>query len=132
MTGFLGDLRYAIRMLWKQPAISAVAILSLAIGLGANATVFSFVNAFLLRPLPVAQPDRLVEIWDHRMNAQNAFMSHSTIPYPDYLYYRDHNQVFGGVAAFIPEMQTVSWQQNGEPPALWLRWFQRIILQSPA
>ncbi|MFL6465284.1 MAG: ABC transporter permease, partial [Bryobacteraceae bacterium] len=93
---------------------SSVAILSLAIGLGASATVFSFVNALLLRPLPVPKSDRLIEIWHHRIKAQNAFMPYLTLSYPDFAYYRDHNSAFSEVAGFVPEAQKVSWVHNSE------------------
>jgi predicted permease len=64
MNNLLLDLRYAIRTLWKSPSFSVAAILSLAIGIGATAAVFSIANALLLRPLPYKDPDRLVILWN--------------------------------------------------------------------
>jgi hypothetical protein len=62
---WLQDFRYAVRMLRKNAALSAVIVASLAIGIGANSAIFSVVDALLLRPLPYPHPDRLANVWLH-------------------------------------------------------------------
>ncbi len=87
------DLRYGIRMLAKNPGFTAVAVLSLALGIGGNTTVFSWVQAVLLHPLPgVAEQGQLVAV-ETRMPDDSLHTS----SYPDYRDYRDQNQVFSGL-----------------------------------
>ncbi len=91
------DLRYAIRGLRRKPGFAAVAILSLALGVGANTAIFSLIDAVLLRPLPVPDPGRLVSIY-HRELSRGGLSSSS---YPDYEFYRGQNQVFSGMLAYL-------------------------------
>lgn len=112
MLTVLRETRYGVRMLAKKPATTLVAVLSLAIGLGASATIFSFVNALLLRPLPLPDPARLVEICHYRKRQQNSFSAYLTLSYADFAYYRDHNIAFYQVAGFVPEPQKLSWVRD--------------------
>ena len=66
MRAFAHDLKHAVRLLVRQPGVTIVAIVTLALGIGANAAIFSAVDAILLRPLPYDEPDRLVMIWEKR------------------------------------------------------------------
>jgi hypothetical protein len=89
------DVRYSVRTLLKRPRFTATVVLTLALGIGANATIFTWIKALLLTPLPgVAQPDQLVEIWGATQN--NSALSNS---YVDYLDLRDRNEALSGVVA---------------------------------
>ena len=89
------DLRYGVRMLLNNPGVTAVAVLSLALGIGANATMFSVANAVLYRPLAVEAPDRLVSLFTAYEGKDR--YNHSS--YPDYEDLRDRGEVFSGLAA---------------------------------
>lgn len=90
------DIRYALRMIRRSPGFTAVALLSLALGIGANTAVFSLINTLMLRLLPVREPGRLVELLQHYPGEPrgNGYWS-----VPGYEYYRDHNHVFSGLIA---------------------------------
>ncbi|HEY2121272.1 MAG TPA: ABC transporter permease [Candidatus Acidoferrum sp.] len=92
------DLRFALRMLRKNPGFSAIAILTLALGIGANTALFSIVNGVLLNPLPYPQPDRLVAIYGHTQEFKT-----SSISYPNFLDWQRDNNSFTALAAFRGE-----------------------------
>src|SRR3954466_8030856 len=108
------DFRYAIRTLTKSRGLTTVAVLSLALGIGANTTIFTFINGLLLRPPAVTEPDRLLEVWQHSSTRGNGVGSHMQLSFPDYEFYRDHNHVFSDMGAFTAETSTVIWNRSGE------------------
>jgi predicted permease len=108
------DLGYGLRMLRKNPASTAAVVLALALGIGLNTTVFSFVNALLLRPpTGVEAPDKLLQLWLHHRET-SGIEGYLPLDYPDYVYYRDHNQSFTGMLAFDGDPEPVIWNRSGE------------------
>jgi len=93
----LTDLRYALRMLGKTPGFTAIAILTLTLGIGANSAIFSVIDAVLLRPLPFSKPNELVAIWS-QMARENSEKETESIP--DYVDLRDQSQTLSALAAF--------------------------------
>jgi predicted permease len=91
----LGDLRFAFRLLLKSPSFTVVAFCAIALGIGVNTTVFGLANALLWRPLPVGEPDRLVQVHSH--DARNG---RGPVSYPNFLDYARANSVFTGIAAY--------------------------------
>src|SRR6185503_7706063 len=96
MSAFQQDIRYALRVLAKQPGVTFIAILTLALGIGANSALFSAVNAVLLRPLPYDDPDRLMTIWEKRPN--EGVMDNVVSP-ADFVDWTRMNTSFEGMAA---------------------------------
>lgn len=96
MTGLYEDLRYGFRAIAKNRRFTAVCVLSLALGIGANTTIFTLVNAILLRPLPVLDPAHLVAVYTLDLH-NTGFWGCS---YPNYKDYRDRNQVFSSLLLY--------------------------------
>jgi putative ABC transport system permease protein len=110
MQNFWQDLRYGARMLWKNPGFALIAVITLALGIGANTSIFSVVNAVLLQALPYRDSDRLVMVWEHNrprnrpMNVVNA---------GNYSDWRAQNGVFEDMAAFADTRSVLTGE--GEP-----------------
>ena len=113
MAALLQDVRYASRMLIRQPAITAVAIVTLAIGIGANAAMLAAVDVLLLRPLPYDDPDRLVMIWEKRQ-AEGVF--DNVVAPADFLDWERMNTVFESIAG--QAQVTFDLTGTGEPVRL--------------
>jgi len=110
METLLQDVRYGLRMLRKNPGFTAVALLVLTIGIGANVAIFSVVNTVLLRPLPYRDPSRLVMIWESLPGIGFQQVGTATAEYLDY---RDRNRVFSGIAAY--KNDTANLTGSGQP-----------------
>src|SRR5688572_3198787 len=95
MDTLLTDLRYGAKMLWKSKGLAIVAIISLAVGIGANSAIFSIVNSLLLRPRPIANPEQIVELYSG--DSENPYQ---TTSYPSYVDFRERNEVFSDLAAY--------------------------------
>src|SRR5208282_6284544 len=95
MTTLVQDLRYGLRMLAKNPGFTAVALLALALGIGANTAIFSVVNGVLLRPLPYADPGRLMMVYETAREFREM-----SVAYPNFLDWRRENYSFTDIAAF--------------------------------
>src|SRR2546423_12853337 len=91
----VADVRYGLRILRKNPGFTAVAVLTLALGIGANTAIFGVVNAVLLRPLPYREPDRVVMLWSHWINWTRTWLSA-----PELVDYHDQIRSLEHVAAF--------------------------------
>lgn len=97
MENLLKDLRFGVRMLLKKPGFTAIAIITLALGIGANTAIFSVVNAVLLRPLPYAEPERLVAIWESDLRRPEG---RSSIAYPNFFDFRAQSKSYERMASY--------------------------------
>jgi putative ABC transport system permease protein len=95
MENLLSDTRYAIRNLLRRPAFTLIAVVTLALGIGANTTIFSTINALLLKPLPFPQLDRVVAIWD---KVPSRGVMHNEVTFANYLDWQSQTQSFEQLA----------------------------------
>jgi putative ABC transport system permease protein len=107
------DIRYGLRTLVKQPTFTAAAVLTLALGIGANTAMFSTINAVLLRQLPYENPDRLVTVW--QTNPQKG-IDQTTVSAPTFAHWRDENNVFEQLAVY--DIDSLVLSGSGEPERL--------------
>jgi len=108
MTTLLQDIRYAVRVLLKSPGFAAIAILTLALGIGANTALFSVVNGVLLNPLPYPHPNQLVSVYDTVEGFNSA-----SISYPDFLDWVRDNHSFSSLAAY-KSFLSFNWIGQGD------------------
>jgi hypothetical protein len=108
------DVRYGFRVLYKSPSFTAVAVITLALGIGANAVVFSVLNALILRPLNLPQAQNLYMIERTQGNQDSSPMQ----SYPDYKDLRDRNRSFDGLMAY--SISTAGLDTGGNPSPVWL------------
>jgi predicted permease len=115
MGTFWQDIRHGARVLRKSPGFSAVAILSLALGIGANTTIFTVVNAVLLNPLPVKDISQLVQLdtIDTKTHVGFANATKLGMSFPNFQDYQRQNEVFSGVSCIVP--LPLSWSGGAEP-----------------
>ncbi|MGH9766011.1 MAG: ABC transporter permease, partial [Blastocatellia bacterium] len=110
MTTLFQDIRYGFRGLWRNPGFAIIAVLSLALGIGANTAIFSLINAVLLRPLPYHEPERLVMVWE---DASFAGFPQNTPAPANYADWKGQNQTFEDLAALVQRSYNLTG--DGEP-----------------
>ncbi|MGB2621232.1 MAG: ABC transporter permease [Candidatus Acidiferrum sp.] len=111
MVSLWQDIRYGVRVLLKNPGFTAIAVLTLALGIGANTALFSVVNGVLLNPLPFPNPDRLVAVYSKTQD-----FDESSISYPNFLDWQRDNNCFAKLGAFRSEEYNMTGE--GEPERL--------------
>ncbi len=110
------NLRHAVRLLAKSPGFTAVAVLTLALGIGANAAIFSVVYTALLRPLPYYQPERLITLGEGRTQTRDTEAVNRNSSYPDFVDWQKTAKSFESLTAF--SFDTFTLAGNGEPKAV--------------
>src|SRR5262245_49198840 len=105
------DIRYGVRMLFKSPGVTIVAIIALTLGIGANSAIFSVVNAVLLKPLPFEESDDLVFL-----SERSPVLEGMSISYPNFTDWREQNRVFEKIG--VVRRQSFNLTGSGEPERL--------------
>lgn len=113
MNTLIQDIRYGIRGLWHNPGFAIIAVISLALGIGANTAIFSLINTVLLRPLPYQEPDRLVMVWE---DASFAGFPQNTPAPANYADWKAQNQTFEDMAALA--QRSFNLTGDGDPERL--------------
>src|SRR5262245_6321209 len=110
------DARYAVRILIKNPVLSAISILSLALGIGANTTIFTVINAVLFHPMPVKDISRVVQMdtIDSKTLVTAANATRLGMSYPNFQDYARDNQVMSGLSCFVGPLP-LTWSGGAEP-----------------
>ena len=114
MDSIIKDIRYGLRSLLKRPGFTAIALIALALGIGANTAIFSLVNAVVLQPLPYQDPDRLVWAWGNIRNGGNR----ASVAPLDYLDFRSQNKTFEHFGASGTSPLPANMTGSGEPERL--------------
>jgi len=117
MTNLLQDLKHGLRTLARAPGFTAVALFSLALGIGANTAIFTLTDAVFLRPLPVDDPGRVVELFtvDHLTVNRAANLDRTPVSYKNYLDFREQPGVFSGLAGFFDAGAILSGYGDPKP-----------------
>ncbi|MEX2526689.1 MAG: ABC transporter permease [Gemmatimonadota bacterium] len=110
MENLFRDLKYTLRGLRRSPGFTAVAVLTIALGIGVNSTIFSLVNAVVLRPLPVERPHELVDIYAQTTTSSD----HSSISYPNFVSHREATKTLSGLMAFTNFFGSMSLDGRSE------------------
>src|SRR4029450_882139 len=108
MRSLINDIRYGLRNFGKRPGFTAIATVTLALGIGANTAIFSLVNTVLLRPLPVPHPEELTEVYGTFHNGAD-YTIQSYLNYKDY---RDRNDVFSGLISYWFSPRSINHQHT--------------------
>src|SRR3979490_2491480 len=111
MRSLIRDIRYTFRKCLKRPGVTAIAVVTLALGIGATPAIFSLVNTVLWRPLPVPHPEQLTEVYGTFHNGAD-YTIQSYLNYKDY---RDRNDVFSGLIAYRFAPMSLSHESRTEP-----------------